>query len=173
MKEKKKITFKTIVTNLDAIITCVTLSLCTILVNANIFSRYIFNKPIYWAEEVATSLFIWTVFVGSAYAYRNHSHLGVDILVKMFPGKAKNVIQFIISIIEMAVLAMLTYVSAQYVINSWNRTTDVLRMPRWYFSIAVPIGFGWSLLYSIVFFIQRLTKKTAKKEEEANDTGAH
>ena len=46
MKGKKKITFKTIVTNLDAIITCVTLSLCTILVNANIFSRYIFNKPI-------------------------------------------------------------------------------------------------------------------------------
>lgn len=173
MKEKKKITLKSIVLNLDAIITCVTLSLCTILVNANIFSRYIFNKPIYWAEEVATSLFIWTVFVGSAYAYRNHSHLGVDILVKLLPEKAKKVTQFIISIIEMAVLAMLTYVSAQYVINSWNRTTDVLRMPRWYFSIAVPIGFGWSLLYSIVFFIQRLTGKTAKKEEEANDTGAH
>lgn len=173
MKEKKKITLKTIVTNLDAIITCVTLSLCTILVNANIFSRYLFSKPIYWAEEVATSLFIWTVFVGSAYAYRSHSHLGVDILVKLLPGKAKNVTQFVISIIEMAVLAMLTYVSAQYVINSWNRTTDVLRMPRWYFSIAVPIGFGWSLLYSIIDFVRRLTGKTPKKEEEANDTGAH
>lgn len=172
MKGKKKITFKTIVTNLDAIITCVTLSLCTILVNANIFSRYIFNKPIYWAEEVATSLFIWTVFVGSAYAYRNHSHLGVDILVKMLPEKFKKLTQYVISIIEIAVLTMLTYVSAQYVIHSWNRATDVLRMPRWYFSIAVPIGFGWSLLYAIIFFIQRLTGKSEKKEEEANDTGS-
>ena len=163
---KKKITLKSIVLNLDAIITCVTLSLCTILVNANIFSRYLFNTPIYWAEEVATSLFIWTVFVGSAYAYRNHSHLGVDILVKMLPGKAKKVTQFIVSIIEIAVLAMLTYVSAQYVQNSWNRVTDVLMMPRWYFSIAVPIGFGWSLLYAIVFFIQRLMGKSTGKEEE-------
>lgn len=162
MKETKKITLKSIVTNLDAIITCVTLSLCTILVNANIFSRYVFNQPIYWAEEVATSLFIWTVFIGSAYAYRNHSHLGVDILVKALPGKAKKATQIVISIIEMAVLAMLTYVSAQYVINSWTRTTDVLRMPRWYFSIAVPLGFGWSLLYSIINFVQRLTNKTAK-----------
>ena len=67
---------------------------------------------------------------------------------------------------------MLTYVSAQYVIHSWNRATDVLRMPRWYFSIAVPIGFGWSLLYAIIFFIQRLTGKSEKKEEEANDTGS-
>ena len=163
---KKKITLKSILLNLDAIITCVTLSLCTILVNANIFSRYLFNTPIYWAEEVATSLFIWTVFVGSAYAYRNHSHLGVDILVKMLPGKAKKVTQFIVSIIEIAVLAMLTYVSAQYVQNSWNRVTDVLMMPRWYFSIAVPIGFGWSLLYAIVFFIQRLMGKSTAKEEE-------
>ena len=163
---KKKITLKSILLNLDAIITCVTLSLCTILVNANIFSRYLFNTPIYWAEEVATSLFIWTVFVGSAYAYRNHSHLGVDILVKMLPGKAKKVTQFIVSIIEIAVLAMLTYVSAQYVQNSWNRVTDVLMMPRWYFSIAVPIGFGWSLLYAIVFFIQRLMGKSTGTEEE-------
>ena len=163
---KKKITLKSILLNLDAIITCVTLSLCTILVNANIFSRYLFNTPIYWAEEVATSLFIWTVFVGSAYAYRNHSHLGVDILVKMLPGKAKNVTQFIVSIIEIAVLAMLTYVSAQYVKNSWNRVTDVLMMPRWYFSIAVPIGFGWSLHYAIIFFIQRLMGKSTGKEEE-------
>lgn len=169
----KKITLKSIVTNLDAIITCVTLSMCTILVNANVFSRYLFNKPIYWAEEVATSLFIWTVFVGSAYAYRTHAHLGVDILVKMLPGKAKKSTQFVISLIEVAVLAMLTYVSAQYVMNSWTRVTDVLMMPRWYFSIAVPIGFGWSFLYSIYFFIQKLIGKSEEKEDTANDTGVY
>ena len=61
-------TLKKAILNLDAIITCITLSLCTILVNCNIFTRYLFNSPIYWAEEVATSLFIWTVFIGSAYA---------------------------------------------------------------------------------------------------------
>lgn len=166
-----KITLKGIILNMDAIITCVTLSLCTILVNANIFTRYLFNTPIYWAEEVATSLFIWTVFIGSAYAYRIHAHLGVDILVKLLPEKAKKGTQFVISIIEIAVLAMLFYVSAQYVIHSWHRVTDVLMMPRWYFSIAVPIGFGWSLLYAIYFFIQNLRGKG--KEEESHDTGVY
>lgn len=168
---EKKITLKGIVLNLDAIITCVTLSLCTILVNANIFSRYLFNSPILWAEEVATSLFIWTVFVGSAYAYRTHAHLGVDILVKALPENAKKGVNIVIDIIEIAVLLMLTYVSAQYVANSWTRVTDVLMMPRWYFSIAVPIGFGWSLLYAIYFFVQDLRGKG--KEEESNDTGVY
>lgn len=168
---ENKITLKSIVLNMDAIITCVTLSLCTILVNANIFTRYLFNTPIYWAEEVATSLFIWTVFIGSAYAYRIHAHLGVDILVKLLPEKAKKGTQFVIDIIEILVLAMLFYVSAQYVINSWHRVTDVLMMPRWYFSIAVPIGFGWSLLYAIYFFIQDLRGKG--KEDESHDTGVY
>ena len=160
-----------VVLNLDAIITCITLSLCTILVNANIFSRYLFNAPILWAEEVATSLFIWTVFIGSAYAYRTHAHLGVDILVKMLPEKAKKGVGLAVDIIEIAVLFMLTYVSAQYVMNSWTRVTDVLMMPRWYFSIAVPIGFGWSLLYAIYFFVQDIRGKG--KEEESHDTGVY
>ena len=78
---KNKISLKLILTNLDAIITAVTLSICVVLVNANVIMRYFFNSPIRWAEEVVTSLFVWTVFIGSAYAYRKHSHLGVDILV--------------------------------------------------------------------------------------------
>ncbi len=163
---KKKITLMSVLLNLDAIITCVTLSLCTILVNANIFMRFFFDKPIYWAEEVATSLFIWAVFVGSAYAYRNHSHLGVDILVKMLPASAKKVTQIVINIIEIAVLAMLTYVSAQYVMNSWTRVTDVLMMPRWYFSIAVSSGVCGALLYAVIFFVQRLMGKYQEKEDD-------
>ena len=160
-------TLKKAILNLDAIITCITLSLCTILVNCNIFTRYLFNSPIYWAEEVATSLFIWTVFIGSAYAFRTKAHLGVDVLVKMLPPKSKKVVNLLIDLIEIAVLIMLTYVSAQYVMNSWHRVTDVLMMPRWYFAIAVPIGFGWSLLYAIYFFILDLTGK-AGKEEKSN-----
>ena len=159
------------VLNLDAIITCLTLSACTILVNGNIFTRYLFSTPIYWAEEVATSLFIWTVFIGSAYAYRTKAHLGVDILVKLLPEKAKKAVTLVIHVIEIAVLLMLTYVAAQYAMNSWHRVTDVLMMPRGVFSIAVPIGFGWSLLYAIYFFVMDLLGKG--KEEESHDTGVY
>ena len=47
---KNKITLKTILTNLDAIITGLTLSICVVLVNANVIMRYFFNHPIHWAE---------------------------------------------------------------------------------------------------------------------------
>ena len=174
---KNKITLKTILTNLDAIITATTLSICVVLVNANVIMRYFFNNPIHWAEEVVTSLFVWTVFIGSAYAYRKHSHLGVDILVNILPPKVKKVVKAVMSVVELLVLIMLTVISSQYVYHLiFNRTgklkivmTDPLRVPKWWTGIAVPIGFGLSVIYSIYFMVKNVraymdAKRGAVKE---------
>ena len=135
---KKKITPKLILQNLDAIITGVTLTLCVILVNLNVIMRYILNAPLQWSEEVVTSLFVWTVFIGSAYAYRKHSHLGVDIVVNMMHGRTKAVVRDVMAIVELLILIMLTIISAQYVYNLIYvrgvfkpAVTDVLRIPKW------------------------------------------
>ena len=112
---KKKITPLYILKNLDAIITAVTLTICVILVNVNVLMRYILNSPRQWSEEIVTSLFVWTVFIGSAYAYRMHAHLGVDIVVNHLHGKTKEVVSWTVSIIELASLIMVTIISSQYV----------------------------------------------------------
>lgn len=158
---KKKITLKLILSNIDAIITALTLTACVILVNLNVLMRYIANAPLYWCEEVVTMLFVWTVFIGSTYAYRKHAHLGVDILVNKLPPKTKRVVSNIIAVLELLVLIMLTVISAQYVYHLlYSRAgvykpalSDVLRMPKWWSGIAVPIGFGSSTIFSIYFLL--------------------
>ena len=173
---KNKITLKLILTNLDAIITASTLSICVVLVNANVIMRYFFNNPIHWAEEVVTSLFVWTVFIGSAYAYRKHSHLGVDILVNLMPPKMKTVVKAVMSVVELLVLTMLTVISSQYVYHLiFNRAgkikivmTDMLRIPKWWTGIAVPIGFGLSVIYSVYFMVKAIRAYLAKKKEGGN-----
>jgi TRAP-type C4-dicarboxylate transport system permease small subunit len=176
---KKKFTLKDIVKNLDAIVTCTTLALCVILVNCNVIMRYFFNNPIKWSEEVVTSLFVWTVFIGSAYAYRNHSHLGVDIVVNFLPGKAKKVVSVIMAVLELLVLIMLTVISAQYVYHLlFSRSgafkpvlTDMLRVPKWWTGIAVPIGFCISTYHSVIFLVRDklhlFNRKTKEGGEEA------
>ena len=186
---KKKSLFKRIVTNLDAVICGVTLTICVILVNANVIFRYFLNNPIKWTDEVVTSLFIWTVFMGSAYAHRKHAHLGVDIVINLIHGKARNIIEFVMDILQILILILLTYISAQYVCALiWKRGivfqwvdgalkyvgqikytyTDTLRIPKWYTGIAVPLGFGLSLIYAIYFFLRdRLHLIKAKQQEES------
>lgn len=186
---KKKPLFKRIVTNLDAVICGVTLTICVILVNANVIFRYFLNNPIKWTDEVVTSLFIWTVFMGSAYAHRKHAHLGVDIVVNLIHGRARDIIEFVMDILQILILILLTYISAQYVCALiWKRGivfqwvdgalkyvgqikytyTDTLRIPKWYTGIAVPLGFGLSLIYAIYFFLRdRLHLIKAKQQEES------
>lgn len=161
MDVKQKITLKTVITNFDAVITGTTLTLCVIIVNVNIICRRFLNSPLPWSEEVVTSLFVWTVFIGSAYAHRKHSHLGVDILINMLPGKSKPIVQDIMSIVELLVLIMLTIVSGQYVYNLiFSRgavkivLTELLRVPKWWTGIAVPVGFGLSTIYQVYFLLK-------------------
>ena len=196
---KKKSLFMRILTNLDAVICGVTLTLCVILVNANVIFRYFLNSPIKWTDEVVTSLFIWTVFMGSAYAHRRHAHLGVDIVVNLIHGNTRKTIEFIMDILQILILVLLTYISAQYVCALiWKRGilfqnvdgvfqyvgkikltyTDTLRIPKWYTGIAVPLGFGLSLIYAVYFFLRdRLhlirSKPVEEAAEEAQEGGAY
>lgn len=170
---KKKITLKSVFTNLDAIITGTTLTICVILVNANVIMRYFFNNPIHWSEEIVTSLFVWTVFIGSSYAYRKHSHLGVDIVINILPKKVKGVVKAVMSVVEFLVLVMLTWISSQYVYHLiFSRSgklkivvTDLLRLPKWWTGIAVPIGFGLSAIYSVYFMVKAVRKYLRNKRE--------
>lgn len=174
---KEKFNLKNIVKNLDAIVTCTTLAICVVLVNANVIMRYFFNNPIKWSEEVVTSLFVWTVFIGSAYAYRNHSHLGVDIVVNFMPDRMKKVVSVTMAILELLVLLMLTIISAQYVYHLiFSRTgafkpalTDMLRVPKWWTGIAVPIGFGLSTFHSVVFLLRDKLNLFKRKTKEGGE----
>ena len=194
---KKKITPSLFLHNLDAIICGTTLTLCVILVNVNVIFRYFLNSPIKWTDEVVTSLFVWTVFMGSAYAHRRHAHLGVDIVVNLVKGRSRQVIEFIVAVLEIAILLLLTYISAQYVLNlifkrgiifqikdgvfAWGKVkltyTDTLRIPKWYTGVAVPLGFGLSLIYAIVDFLRYnlhiLKPKASDETAVAEEGGAY
>ncbi len=178
---KKKNLLHTILTNFDAVITGTTLSLCVIIVNLNVLMRYGFHSPLQWSTEIVTSLFVYTVFIGSAYAYRKHAHLGVDIFVNLFKGKNKDRLTTVVAVIELVVLIMLTVISIQYVRNLIYvrgvykpALTDTLRWPKWWTGIAVPIGFGLSTVYSVYFLLVdhlHIIKKKKPAVEENDEEG--
>lgn len=62
-----------------------------LLVIVNVITRKLFNYIIIWSEEIATSCFVYSVFIGAAYAYRKHQHVGVDLLVERLPAGARRV----------------------------------------------------------------------------------
>lgn len=69
---------------------CATLmALMVVDVTWQVVSRFILSNPSSFSEELARFLLIWIGFLGAAYAYRRHAHLGLDILTANLTGVKK------------------------------------------------------------------------------------
>ena len=70
MKELlKKITPKFIFQNMEEIVASLLFVVTLVLVIINVLTRYVFRTGIPWAEEMATSCFVWTAFMCSYLFY--------------------------------------------------------------------------------------------------------
>jgi TRAP-type C4-dicarboxylate transport system permease small subunit len=53
----------------------------TCILFAGVVSRYVFNSPIIWTDELATFLFLWLAMIGAAVALRRDGHMRLTTFV--------------------------------------------------------------------------------------------
>ena len=66
---------KKFMTKLLAGIATVLLSVMTLLVLYQVFTRYVLNSPAAFTEELVRYFLIWTGFIGAAYAFFTRQHM--------------------------------------------------------------------------------------------------
>lgn len=65
------------------------LAAMVVMVFGNVALRYGFNSGITVSEELSRYFFVWLTFIGAVVTFREHGHLGVDILVQSLPERAR------------------------------------------------------------------------------------
>lgn len=90
---------------LQSILALLVAALVVIMFGA-VLSRYVLNAPIMWAEEISRYIFVWLVYLGSAVAAAQRSHLFVDTLVLKLP---KPVVKVATIIMYLLVVGFLLY----------------------------------------------------------------
>ena len=53
----------------------------TCILFAGVVSRYVFNSPIIWTDELATFLFLWLAMIGAVVALRRDGHMRLTTFV--------------------------------------------------------------------------------------------
>lgn len=147
---------KKILKNLDAYIAGAMMIVTIVLVIVNVITRKLFNYIIIWSEEIATSCFVYSVFIGAAYAYRKHQHVGVDLLVERLPAGARRAVHLITSALLVVINGYITMLSVQFIQSSWIKRMPITKLPSSAVSTALVIGFGLMTIYSLVFFVKDL-----------------
>lgn len=65
----------------------VLVALLAVVVNLQIFARYLFSSPFIWPEEAARLLMIWIAFIGAAALTRRGADMAINTFVLMMPNR--------------------------------------------------------------------------------------
>ena len=117
-----------------------------------ITSRYVFNHPLSWTLELCLTLWLWTVFWGSAFCLKNDEHIRFDLLylhVKPGPRRVFAAISAIAIIVAMLVSLPGTW---SFVTFLTIKKSATMRIPLAYvfgiyivFMVAVVALYSWRL----------------------------
>ncbi|KKI92162.1 C4-dicarboxylate ABC transporter permease [Bacillus sp. SA1-12] len=139
------------------IIMAIALGIMVILVFGNVVLRYFFNSGITWSEEMSRYLFIWLTFLGAIGAFNNKEHLGVDMVIKRLPIKAKKVVLILGDLLMLFVLVLILDGSWKMTLINIDSTAPATGMPLAFVygtGILVSVSMGLIIinnLYRIIF----------------------
>lgn len=118
------------------------LALIVVTITIQVFTRYVFNYPIIWVEEIATYAFIWGTFVGASLGLKMGRHIKIETFVMMLDPRKAALARFVCFFF----IALLMVVLIK---NGWI----VMKMEGRSYSIALPVQISrmWFFSGPLVF----------------------
>ena len=137
------------------------ISITTVVVIMNVFTRYFLKFTYFWTEEIAVGCFVWTIFLGTAAAYREKGLIGVEAIVVLLPEKIRNIVEFFTYILLTILSGLMCLFSFTYVSTS-SKITAALELSYGYINFAIVLSFALMTLYSLIFTVQSFKKAFSK-----------
>ena len=168
--EKKDNKLISVIMNLDVAVAAIILAVLIVLTFMGVIWRYIFSNPFTWLEEVQTSCMVWIVFAAAGAAFRSGNHVAIEMIVDMMPQKVQKIMEWLISIVVVAVVGYLFFQSLGFIqvfIKS-GRSTSMLKIPySVVYGIAIfsYIDMVFSYFYSIIKGVKSEAKEAASSNE--------
>lgn len=132
----------------------------------SVFSRFIFNMSITWAEETIKFLCIWLTFVGAALTVRKDGHVSIDIFVSLIKNDKIRAIYYCISrLIGIAFLCVLLPAAIELVQLTGNSMAASIKISWKYIYLAVPVGIV-NMLWAYITALPHYTKKQYEEKVE-------
>lgn len=126
---------------------CITVSVVIV----NVAMRYLLQGGLFWAEEVATTCFIWSVFVGSAAAYKHKMHIGIDFITRLGPPAMRRILAVLVDCMMVVINGYIVYLSTLFIQANSLKRTPVLDIPAFYVNLALTTGFALMTFHALVF----------------------
>ena len=116
--------------------------------SVEVVRRELFAYSSVWGEEIVRYSFIYLAWIAAAAAVKERAHIRIDVIFHYLPTRGKAVLYLIgeLAMLVAAVYAIYWSWETVHLSIKFGSETDGLRLPRYWFTFAVPFGFGLMLI---------------------------
>ncbi len=133
--------------NLEEGALCLLLSLMVVITFVTVVTRYVFDLPLSYIDQLVPNLFVWVTFLGASAAVKRRAHLGLSALYDLFPERARRAVDGAVLLVTSAFFVVTAWYGARVVaLEIENRMMASLGYPSWVIGLAVP---GGSVLFVV------------------------
>jgi TRAP-type C4-dicarboxylate transport system permease small subunit len=118
-----------------------------------VVSRYVFNRPTSWSEELARYLFVWITFLGAAVVIRKRRHVDVTVLTDRLPAGAAKVVYLVSDVAVLFMLGALTWAGAGLATMAHRQLSAAMDLPMSLAYSAMPVGTGLMFVFLVATII--------------------
>ena len=113
-----------------------------VLAFANVITRYVFEFPLAFTEEIEVNALVWLTLFGTASAFKRRRHLRMLFFQDKFSKKTRRILNAAISLIGASLFTSLGYLGYKQVLDErFLEITSVLsNYPQWIYTVCIPIG---------------------------------
>ncbi len=133
----------TVIAGIEDVVSGVSLAIIVLIAVASAIARYAFNTGFLWADEVNQALLVAVGMFGSARAVRYAGHAEFTSFISSRKSKKTRIaLRGIFSVVTVVMLVFLFVISLQYTIMARTVKATVTRVPRMFYYMSIPMGFG-------------------------------
>jgi tripartite ATP-independent transporter DctM subunit len=124
-----------------------------------VIARYVFDRPLVWSDELASTLFLWLAMLGAVVAFRRDEHMRMTACVGMLRAPQRAIVDGFAAAISLAFLLLISWPACQFARDEAPITTPALQITDAWRAAALPAGIG----LMIVFALLRLSRAASFK----------
>jgi len=126
----------------------------SLLLFVNVFMRYLFHFPIFWAEELVRYLMVWMIFVGTSQVTKFRGHVAIDIVPRILSRRANTILAIIVNLVCISFCFILAYYSLKQMlrVRAAHQISPAMELPMWIAYLSIPLG----TVLMLVRYIQQI-----------------
>jgi len=110
------------------------------IVTAEVTLRYLFSHSLIFTEELSRYLMVWIVFLGSALAIRDGSHIRIQFLVNRLGSRMQQIVKLAAYALIVTFLVFITIEGLKILPRQLQQMCITIDVSLFYFYLAIPVG---------------------------------